>query len=404
MTSAVARARARIAEKQGAAKPESAEIIRHPASDGGSEPGKIAIPAGVVEEVSRQVASDASEAKARAAINKNAVLARLKSETHISQFGDFVVKGEIGGRVDVFSLDSEAGGDYIRQKMQEAASAMPPKSAVEDIRAMMRIDARAANRRLKLHQRVASFENNRYIDLGNKEGQCVLVTADGWEIAPNVDIAFTRGRGYGELPVPIRPGSTGQAFKLVFNWCVSLGIRKSRAALVVVALVTWLRTGNAYPLLLLFGPSGAGKTMAALLLMLLTDPTDSMKLPSIQTDTEHIAAAAQHRWVLTFDNESKLSGDEQDLLCVCSTGGEIVTRKLYSNGDIATLPIHRPVLLTALQPVVTRPDLMSRTIPIEFAPRESRRGEDEILAEFMELRPALLGALCELLVAGEKNG
>lgn len=55
MTSAVARARARIAEKQGAAKPESAEIIRHPASDGGSEPGKIAVPPDVLEEAANTV-------------------------------------------------------------------------------------------------------------------------------------------------------------------------------------------------------------------------------------------------------------------------------------------------------------------------------------------------------------
>jgi hypothetical protein len=57
--------------------------------------------------------------------------------------------------------------------------------------------------------------------------------------------------------------------------------------------------------------------------------------------------------------------------------------------------------MTAVQPVITRPDLLSRALPIEFGQRETRKGEDEIMAEFMELRPVLFGALCDLLAAAE---
>ena len=53
--------------------------------------------------------------------------------------------------------------------------------------------------------------------------------------------------------------------------------------------------------------------------------------------------------------------------------------------------------MTAVQPVITRPDLLSRAIPIEFSQRETRKAEDEILEEFKAMRPVLLGALCDLL-------
>jgi hypothetical protein len=58
--------------------------------------------------------------------------------------------------------------------------------------------------------------------------------------------------------------------------------------------------------------------------------------------------------------------------------------------------------MTAVQPVITRPDLLSRAIPIEFGQRETRKREDEIMSEFMAQRPALLGALCDLLAAAEE--
>jgi hypothetical protein len=386
--------------KIGAGK--TATVIQHPAKLSDiTDNEKIVLPADIATEVQKQTKHENEQSHADKAKAAQAALANLKSGCAINQFGTFVVKAQFGKRIDAVGIESEAGEDYIRQVMQSAVKKMPPKAEIGNIQAEMRIDARRANRRLMMFQRIATHDGTRYIDLGDADGSCIRVGATGWEIAHNTEIAFTRGRGYGQLPMPIQATSARHAFKLVLDWLISLGILKSRAALVTAALVAWLRTGNAYPLLLFYGSPGAGKTVAAKLVMMLIDPTDSMKLPNVQTDSEHIAAAAQHRWVLTFDNESKLSAAEQDLFCTCSTGGEIVTRAMYTNGDIATLPIHRPVLITAVQPVVTRPDLMSRTIPIEFAPREIRKGEDEILDEFMKMRPALLGALCELLVAGE---
>ncbi len=330
------------------------------------------------------------------------VPSRLENECSENQYGVFTVNAKVGKRLECIEIESEAGADYIRHVMRDASGKMPPKSEIDNIRASMRIASRQTGKRITVHQRIAKHEGARVVDLGDADGNCIFISTDGWHVAQNATAAFQRGRGYGALPIPTKPVSKRAAFRMLFDWLVSLGIAKSRAGLVVVVLITWLRTGNAYPLLLLFGPGGSGKTTAARLIVLLVDPTESMKLPNIQTGNDHIGAAAQHRHVLSFDNESKLSAEEQDRFCTCATGGEIFAKKLYTNSDVAIMPIHRPVVITALQPVVTRPDLMTRTVPVEFAQREGRKGEDEILAEFEQMRPALLGALCELLVAGER--
>ena len=397
--SAVAKLKAKLAaQKVGAGG--TAEIVKHPATE--EQAGKLKLAGGVVAEVADAAkVAEGEQQENRARAIKEAT-ARLESECSENQYGTFIALARVGRRLESIEIDSEAGGDYIRLVMHGASKKMPPKGEIDNLRATMRIASRQAGRRITVHQRIAMHDGVRIIDLGDAEGQCISVTADSWHVAPNDSVAFIRGRGYGALPIPIKVGSKRQAFKLLFDWLVSLGVAKARAGLVVVVLVTWLRTGNAYPLLLLFGPGGSGKTMTARLILLLIDPTDSMKLPNIQTGSDNIGAAAQHRHVLSFDNESKLSAEEQDQFCTCATGGEIVCRRMYTNGDVAIMPIHRPVVITALQPVVTRPDLMTRTIPVEFAQRETRKGEDEILAEFIEMRPALLGALCELLVAGEQ--
>jgi hypothetical protein len=387
-------AKSNINAKLAAGKESSenaAKVVRLHAS---SE--KVVLPADVAA-ASEQQAIQTSQQAAMAA------LARLKSEVAQDQYGEFNCLALVGNRREVINIDSTAGGDYILDVFNSFTGKLPPKSQIDNIRSMLRTEARRAGNRMMVHQRIATRKGVRYVDLGDSEGRCIVIAGGSWHIDDDLDVAFVRGRGYGVLPLPIRPRDASAAYRILRDWLKNgLGVSQPLRGLVIVTLLAWLRTGNAYPVLLLYGSAGSGKTVAAKLIMMLIDPTESEKLPSIGMDTEHIAAAAQHRHILSFDNLSKLSAAHQDTLCTCATGGEIIGRRLYSNGDIAVLPIHRPVLMTAVQPVITRPDLMSRAIPVEFAPPANRRGEDEIMAEFMDLRPELLGALCELLAsAGE---
>ena len=401
MSSAAEKLRAKLAPTGGPS--DTAKVFWHPGAEKPKASPEIELPDGLEAEVSEEAKdSDAATEQERKSSGQAARALLLKSGAE-TQFGAFVLLGNIGGRYAPVHIREEAGTDYIRAVMQAATKKMPPKTEVENLCVDVRNSAREAGRRTTVHQRIARTQEGRVLDLGDKAGNVVIITADGWRLELNTEIAFIRGRSYGALPTPIRAASSRGAFKLLFDWLVSLGTSKSRAPLVVAALVSWMRTANAYPLLLLFGAPGTGKTTAARLIFLLIDPSESLTLPTIKSDAEHVAAAAQHRHILTFDNESKLSAAEQDLFCVCVTGGEVVGRALYTDGDVAILPIHRPVLITAVQPVVTRPDLLSRTIPVEFGERLVRRRDDEIMKAFFQMRPELLGALLELLVLGEQH-
>lgn len=62
----------------------------------------------------------------------------------------------------------------------------------------------------------------------------------------------------------------------------------------------------------------------------------------------------------------KMDKATSDMLCIVSTGGTLLVRLLYSNGETANLKLHRPVLITAVSPVCVAPDLQSRVVRIEL--------------------------------------
>lgn len=375
---------------------DTADIIQYPVSKAGGENAgeRIAVPDDVAQEVEAAV-NDQQADKAQQTLTQ--VIATLNCAQ--DQYGGFVVSAPIGQRIETVHIDSAVGDDVIREVMKVASGKMPPKSLMDNIKAEIRISARNTGRQLTTRRRVACVEGGYTIDLGDATGRVVKISNGQWEVAGGGDIAFIRQRGYAALPEPVRPKSARHGLALLLQLVERLGVPKSRAPLVVVLLVCWLKEGVTYPVLALYGAPGGGKSTAALQLLMLVDPPASGQLPNIAQSVEHITAAAQARHILTIDNASRFSAELQDILCTCSTGGEILQRQLYTNGEVVVLPIHRGVMVTSVSSVITRPDLMSRTIPVEFTPREDRRSVTELMGEFNAHSSQLFGALVELVAA-----
>jgi hypothetical protein len=110
--------------------------------------------------------------------------------------------------------------------------------------------------------------------------------------------------------------------------------------------------------------------------------------------------AANNRWLLSFDNMSELPAWLSDALCRLATGGGFSTRELYTDDDEALFDAQRPVVLTGIEDLVARSDLLDRTILflLPHITEEARETEASFWAEFEEVRPYLLGALLDCLV------
>lgn len=98
--------------------------------------------------------------------------------------------------------------------------------------------------------------------------------------------------------------------------------------------------------------------------------------------------------VLAFDNVSYLSGSQADSCCRMATGGGRAKRKLYTSAEESTFEALRALIFTSISPVTNRADFMDRCIRFRCPPpsQHESRSERDLMQEFDEMRPRLLGA------------
>ncbi len=243
------------------------------------------------------------------------------------------------------------------------------------------------------HVRVAEHKGNLYIDLGNDAWEVVEITANGWQVVAESPVKFRRSRSMLPLPKPECGGHVDELRGF-------LNVDDSTWTLVVAWLVTALRPNVRFPVLALFAEQGSGKSTTGRLLRELVDP-NAAPLRAEPRDARDLMIAANNSWCLAFDNLSYVPSWLSDALCRLSTGGGFATRELYTDQDEVIFDAMRPILLTSIEEVATRSDLLDRCVIVWLPaiPEDRRRPEAELIEAFREVRPRIFGALLDA-VAG----
>jgi hypothetical protein len=151
------------------------------------------------------------------------------------------------------------------------------------------------------------------------------------------------------------------------------------------------------PILFLTGEQGTGKSTAAKNTAQLVDPSPA-PLRAGPRDIEGWIVAAAGSQVVALDNVSTIAEWLSDALCRASTGEGLVKRALYTDSALSVIAIRRAVILTSIDAGALKGDLGDRLVPVELEriTDNRRRTEEELAAEFAQLQPRLLGALCQL--------
>ena len=242
--------------------------------------------------------------------------------------------------------------------------------------------------------RTAKTDNGIAIDTGSADWRVISVTADGWEVGNGGDVHFRRtGK---PLALPALSASTRGDFGKLWNY---LNVRKEDRVLIAAFLLAVLRPTGPYPVLLLSGEQGAGKSTFARTLKAITDPSAS-PLRSPPKEPRDLLVGALNSWLLCIDNLSWLPALLSDSLCRLSTGGAISERTLYSNLGETLVEVMRPVVLNGIEELATRPDLAQRGIHIELTAITDthQRKEQEYWAAFSRDAPAIFAGLLDGLV------
>jgi hypothetical protein len=244
-----------------------------------------------------------------------------------------------------------------------------------------------------VHLRTAWHEGVLYYDLVDPSWRVIKITPNGWEGLDQSPVRFVRHAGMAAQTFPERGGNFDDLWRFIN--IPEAHHRRLLKAWLVAALIPDIPR----PALVEFGDQGTGKTTTARILGSLVDP-HSAPLVRARDEAEFIQALAHH-YVAILDNLSYLPEWLSNLLSRAITGEGFTKRRLYTDDDDVTYSFRRVVILTGINLVVTKPDLLDRAliIGIERLADKQRVEERDLTGRFREAQPKLFGALLDL-VAG----
>ena len=373
---------------------QSVKIVRLPNVEEGGDVSDWFAAGGTVEGLER-LAEGTPEYPSRLA-NDDAEKSMLQQLVDLAQSYTLIrsPEGELFAWVgeederDLYSLiDGQFEALLIRQYAKihrKTANSQALRDAIRHVKAHAARDAS----REPVHIRVAEKDEVIYLDLADETKRVVEITPSGWQVKPTpAHLYIMRTSPMHAIPRPVE-GDIDELRSLV-----NLADRSDWILLVAWLLAT-LKPRGPFPILVLQGEQGTGKSTIAKMLRKLVDP-HSMEVRAAPGSNQDLMISARNNWVLAFDNLSGLKDWLSDSLCRLATGGGFSTRELYSNHREFIIEAQRPIIVNGIDDIITRGDLLDRSLVITLPRIEEheRQPEDKIWKAFERARPRILGGL-----------
>ena len=174
--------------------------------------------------------------------------------------------------------------------------------------------------------------------------------------------------------------------------------------LIVGWLVAAMRPSGPYPILVVNGRQGTGKTFLCGLLRSITDPVIA-PLRAAPKDVRDLLVSTTNSQVQAFDNFSQIPAWLSDLFCSISTGAGFSTRELHSDKEETVFQAMCPMLINGIGWLGERGDFFERTMVVNCneISETARRTEEDMRTALERDRPLIFGALLGALSAGLRN-
>jgi hypothetical protein len=317
-------------------------------------------------------------------------VAREGAECAHTAEGEGVALVEVAGHREAHMLTSPTFDRWLRGEVFEAHEIGIPDYAMTTTIATLKALGTFKGAEVEVHRRVAKHDGAYWIDLCDDQWRAIKVQAGKWEIVDRAPVLFVRAPGMRPLPEPAKKGNLALIWK-------HLNIPKQVQPLVLAWTVDSLRPDTPYPVLELLGEMGSAKSSTQKRLRALIDP-HQVPLRAAPKCVEDLHIAASNAHIVSLENLSHLNGEQQDALCILSTGGGYATRQLYTNGCEHVMQSKSPVMLNGINAVATQPDLIERTISVELPTitAKARRDEQSMEAAWEKDYPAVFAGMLDL--------
>ncbi|MGA7743965.1 MAG: ATP-binding protein [Polyangia bacterium] len=307
--------------------------------------------------------------------------------------GETFATFSVGDHRETWPTASRRFRRHLQRLYYRATQEAAKSSSIAEAQATLEARAQYEGAQQEVHTRVAGDGVELiYVDLCDEQWRVVEISASTGTfcVLNHSPVPFVRAQGMLALPVPEHGGNLHALRDLVNinddgDW-----------ALVLAWFVAALRPTGPYPILLVHGEQGTAKSMLVRIIRKFVDPNKA-DLRAEPRDTRDLAIAAANGWIIALDNLSHIEPGLSDALCRLSTGGGFATRRLFTNSEEAIFNAQRPVILTAIEEVAIRGDLIDRCISVELQPipEAGRRTESEIRKAVNASAGRIFGALLD---------
>jgi len=299
----------------------------------------------------------------------------------------------VGDHMEIMPIEGGKFKRFLKAQyysvFKDLCSSKELNTAIDIIAAYAQFDGDGT---IKLHNRITWCNDSIHYDSADHTCWAVRVGREGWYIDRQPPILFRR---YLNQVPQVMPSTRGNIRRFVDFLNVQ---DKNEILLIVVWIVTAFIPGFPHVILNIFGPHGSAKSTFCKMLKMLIDPgiklTDS--LPRSQTA---LIKRLYNSWLTIFDNLGTLTSLASDTLCRCVTGDGHAERKLRTNNEEVIYEFQHLIILNSINQVATQPDIRDRslTLKLDRIGSQNRKPEKQLLQEFKEALPEILGGIFDIL-------
>ena len=298
-----------------------------------------------------------------------------------------------GDHYETWPLESKKFREWLSYQFWKAHGKSIHGPALSDAISVLKGKAIYEGYCHKIFTRVGVLAGKIYINLADSEWRIIELSQNGWRILNKSPVKFIGLTNMRPLPIPL---SKGGNFNLLWS---HINLAKRDRLLVTAWMLDAFMPFSPFPVLMLTGMHGSGKSKTQEKLRELIDPSSS-NLRSPPKKSDDIFTAAQNNYLVSYNNVSKLSNENQDDLCCLATGGGFGKRVLYTDGDECVVDTKRPIVMNSICDIITRQDLLDRTICIVLPVINAadRKSEVDLDGAFINDLPDIFTGLLNLLV------
>ncbi len=290
----------------------------------------------------------------------------------------------------IVPVRSEEFNKYLSRLAWLQMKWAPGRETIYSVRRVLEQMAGVEGPQHILHVRVATHDGASWVDLDGQSA--VRIVPGDWQVIRRPPILFRSYSHQKPLPVPSMHGDALDALQFV-NIPGELDRR---------LFLAWLMTahvpGIQVPALLVHGASYSGKSSLLTIARRLVDPCIPEFQGKLSSQRDFSQVASQYR-MLIFDNESRITDSQSDLLCGAVTGQGDAKRMLYTDEDTVVFEYRNVVCISSIGQIATQPDLLSRSILFELpqVPNEELRRDTRMWDQFEKACPSILGGMFRVL-------